>query len=39
MSRFTFLGTRGLDVKAWKYRLAYLLDKLPSSWGDLFRLK
>jgi hypothetical protein len=23
------LGTRGWDLKAWKYRVAYLLDRLP----------
>lgn len=32
----TFLGTRGWDLKAWKYRLAHLLDKLPRTcWTEL----
>lgn len=32
----SFLGTRGWDRKAWKYRLAHVLDKLPwTCWAAL----
>jgi hypothetical protein len=34
----TWLGTRGWDLKAWKYRLVHLLDKLPGTcWTELVR--
>ena len=32
----TFLGTRGWDLKSWKYRLIHVLDWLPGTcWTEL----
>lgn len=36
MAEFTFLGTRGWDRKAWQYRIADLLNRLPGTcWANL----